>query len=169
MQEAGLSPFHLPQTPTKYIYSTDLRNYVPVDAQPLTNHILDLRSFNDVIEWEQTSDGLCTKNSSNYKSLHDNGKPRAPLPFLYKRDAMFHEDLVVALRLGTSFLRITPCLFLAFGHNFLLPRVSGRWSLAMLCAVLQVTDSILVTSKDIKYTCLFLSSKPKAPKKVRVQ
>lgn len=61
MQEAGLSPFHLPQTPTKYIYSIDLRNYVPVDAQALTNHILDLRSFNDVIEWEQTSDGLCTK------------------------------------------------------------------------------------------------------------
>lgn len=54
MQEAGLSPFHLPQTPTKCIYSIDLRNYVPVDAQPLTNHIRDLRSFNDVIEWERT-------------------------------------------------------------------------------------------------------------------
>jgi hypothetical protein len=167
MQEAGLSPFHLPQTPTKYIYSIDLRNYVPVDAQPLTNHILDLRSFNDVIgtdfRW------FVYKNTPNYKSFHNNGKPRAPLLFLNKRDATFHEDLVVALILRTTFLRITSCLFLAFGHIFLLPRVSGRWSLAMLCAVLQVTDSILVASKDIKNTCLFLSSKPKAPKKVRVQ
>ena len=77
------------------------------------------------------------KNSPNYKSLNNNGKPRAPLPLLNKRDTMFREDLVMALRLRPSFLRFTSCLFLAFDHIILQPRVSGRWSLAMLCAGLQ--------------------------------
>ena len=83
MQEAGLSPFHLPQTPTKCIYSIDLRNYVPVDAQPLPNHILDL-SFNDVIEWEQTSDGSCTKTLQTTNHCITMVSLVLPYPFLTK-------------------------------------------------------------------------------------
>lgn len=56
-------------------------------------------------------------------------KPRAPSPFLDKRGALFHEDLVIILRTKLLFFKAA---YLTLGRIILLPRVSGRWNIAML-------------------------------------
>ena len=72
---------------------------------------------------------------------------------------MFHGDLATTLQLKPMFLRINACYFLSLGHISLMPRVSDRRNLAMLCPIVNVTTCLMSVSNFIvtSYHCKFFS------------